>query len=198
MLHLDAAWVDEIAREAGGADVLASTAVVADPAVYRRFCRLNALLFSDASREIKETALIEFVGDEFVGDAARTRGAGIEPQPASHALRRRLGPVIDMLRGTEMEAPALATLAERAGMSRYQLIRAFRAATGLTPHAWHLNHRVNLARERLCAGETLADVAHGLGFADQSHFQRVFKAHVGVTPRCYRGGAAISFNTRRV
>ncbi|WP_176518330.1 AraC family transcriptional regulator, partial [Pseudomonas faucium] len=37
----------------------------------------------------------------------------------------------------------------------------------------------------------LAEVAYRLGFADQSHFQRVFKAHVGVTPGQYRQGSAV-------
>jgi AraC-like DNA-binding protein len=80
----------------------------------------------------------------------------------------------------------LAELAALAGLSRYQLIRAFRRATGMTPHAWQVNQRVNLARDRLRAGEAIAEVAYGLGFADQSHFQRVFKAHAAVTPARYR------------
>jgi AraC-like DNA-binding protein len=33
----------------------------------------------------------------------------------------------------------------------------------------------------------LAQLAHELGFADQSHLQRVFKAHAGITPGRYRG-----------
>ncbi|MFT9299154.1 MAG: helix-turn-helix transcriptional regulator, partial [Gluconobacter sp.] len=74
-----------------------------------------------------------------------------------------------------------------AGMSRYQVIRAFRAVTGMTPHAWQLNQRVNLAREWVQSEDSLADVAQNLGFADQAHFQRVFKAHAGVTPGRFRG-----------
>ena len=73
-----------------------------------------------------------------------------------------------------------------AGLSRYQMIRLFRAATGLTPHAWQLNQAINQARTRLQAGDALADVAADLGFADQSHFQRIFKAHTGITPGRYR------------
>ncbi|MGH8464494.1 MAG: helix-turn-helix transcriptional regulator, partial [Pseudomonas sp.] len=80
----------------------------------------------------------------------------------------------------------LAELAALAGMGRYQLIRAFRAATGLTPHAYQLNQRVNLARRWLRGGTPVAEIAYRLGFADQSHFQRVFKAHTGITPGVYR------------
>ncbi|MNR53211.1 HTH-type transcriptional repressor of iron protein A [compost metagenome] len=94
--------------------------------------------------------------------------------------------MLDLLRRDPAANAALEPLAALAGMSRYQLIRAFRAATGLTPHAWQLNQRVNLARERILAGAGLADLAQQLGFADQAHFQRVFKGHAGVTPGCFR------------
>src|SRR5690606_38595892 len=76
---------------------------------------------------------------------------------------------------------SLSELAALARMSRYQLIRTFRTATGMTPHAWQLNQRVNLARERIRKGAAIAEVALQLGFADQSEFQRMFKVHTGVT-----------------
>ncbi|WP_240453440.1 helix-turn-helix transcriptional regulator [Janthinobacterium agaricidamnosum] len=97
----------------------------------------------------------------------------------------QLRPVVQQLQSQPLAS--LAQLAEMAGMSRYQLIRAFRAATGMTPHAYQLNLGVNRARSDLQAGNALADIACALGFADQSHLQRVFKAHVGITPGRYRG-----------
>ncbi|RZL04731.1 MAG: helix-turn-helix domain-containing protein, partial [Rubrivivax sp.] len=45
---------------------------------------------------------------------------------------------------------------------------------------------VNAARQAIVAGEPLAAVALRLGFADQSHLQRVFKDHTGITPGRYR------------
>lgn len=72
-------------------------------------------------------------------------------------------------------------------LSRFQLIRAFRRVTGLTPHAWHMDQRIQQARRELRGGQPLATLAHALGFADQSHFQRVFKAHTATTPGHYRG-----------
>ncbi|WP_417067019.1 AraC family transcriptional regulator [Niveibacterium terrae] len=82
----------------------------------------------------------------------------------------------------------LATLAQRVGLSRWQLIRAFAAATGLTPHAWLLDQRVQRARELLREpGRSLSEIALTTGFADQSHFSRAFKARTAVTPGRYRG-----------
>lgn len=167
-----------------------------DPAVYARFCRLNALLFADASAVAvadKEAALIEFVGDLGL---AGTNLIVLPAQPVEgrHKLQRVLERLHDAT-GDAREMVDLAEMAAMAGMSRYQLIRAFRAATGMTPHAYQLNLSVNRARAWLRASRSggdspepadLADVAYRLGFADQSHFQRVFKAHAGVTPGLYR------------
>jgi len=94
--------------------------------------------------------------------------------------------LIARLEGQDPAQLNLEVLAREAGLGRYQLIRAFRTATGLTPHAYVLNARVNRGRQLLGEGLALAEVAYQLGFADQSHFQRVFKAHVGVTPGQYR------------
>lgn len=86
------------------------------------------------------------------------------------------------------DGETLATLARRAGLSRWQLIRAFAAATGLTPHAWLLDQRVQRARELLREGRlSLSEIALTTGFADQSHFSRAFKARTAVTPGRYRG-----------
>ena len=106
--------------------------------------------------------------------------------PSSAAvIPAQLRPVLQALQIQPLAS--LEQLSRLAGMSRYQLIRAFRAATGMTPHAYQLNLSVNRARSRLRAGTTLAQLAHELGFADQSHFQRVFKAHAAITPGRYRG-----------
>ena len=180
MLHLDAAWLKALRLESGAGE-RQDVALTRDASVYARFCRLNALLFSAASGHEKEAALIEFIGD-CDGNDQQTMAA---PEPATVA-RRRLQPVLEGLQHDGLAMGSLAELAQMAGMSRYQLIRAFRTATGMTPHAYQLNLRINQARVWLRSGEEMADVAYRLGFADQSHFQRVFKAHAGVTPGRYR------------
>lgn len=182
MLHLDAAWLQAVRAEyAGDVDDGAPIRIVAAPAVYARFCALNTLLFSAADAQDKEAALIEFIGECDTGQGLRVDG-GARGTQGSEPLRA----VLDFLGNASAVHTDLADLARLAGMSRFQLIRAFRAATGLTPHAWQLNRRINLARNGLRAGEGLADVAYRLGFADQAHFQRVFKAHAGVTPGRFR------------
>lgn len=116
-------------------------------------------------------------------DACASADAEALPS-ARKPMPLQLAPVLDTLQAQPLAT--LQQLAQSAGMSRYQLIRAFSAATGMTPHAYQLNENVNRARSRLQAGTALAQLAHELGFADQSHFQRVFKAHAGITPGRYR------------
>ncbi len=82
----------------------------------------------------------------------------------------------------------LAQLSQIAGLSRFHLIRAFRANLGMTPHEWLLDRRIRHACGLLAKGEPLAEVATDCGFFDQSHFTRAFKRRMGVTPGVFRAG----------
>ena len=80
---------------------------------------------------------------------------------------------------------ALSDLAALAGMSRYQTLRGFARATGLTPYAYVLQRRLEMARALIRQGLALADAAIEAGFFDQSHMHRVFIATHGFTPGAY-------------
>ncbi len=85
------------------------------------------------------------------------------------------------------EQPAtLAELAALSGVSRFQLLRGFARAVGLTPHAYLLQQRVRLARRLLAAGRRPVEAATEAGFADQSHLTRAFRRQLGITPARYR------------
>ncbi|TPQ34253.1 AraC family transcriptional regulator [Bradyrhizobium guangdongense] len=65
--------------------------------------------------------------------------------------------------------------------------RAFRASTGLPPHQWLLRQRVNTAKQLMRVRELpLSEIAISAGFANQSHFTRVFSNVVGVSPAAWR------------
>ncbi|MGI5407916.1 AraC family ligand binding domain-containing protein [Streptomyces chartreusis] len=82
--------------------------------------------------------------------------------------------------------PSLASLATDLGLSRYQLLRAFRTTMGIPPYAWLAQHRVTRARGLLETGLRPAEVAGLVGFADQAHLTRWFRRVLGVTPAAYR------------
>jgi AraC-like DNA-binding protein len=65
--------------------------------------------------------------------------------------------------------------------------QAFKQCTGLPPHRWLLRRRVSKAKTLLRGTALpLAEVALECGFADQSHFSRVFGQWAGATPGAWR------------
>jgi AraC-like DNA-binding protein/quercetin dioxygenase-like cupin family protein len=76
-------------------------------------------------------------------------------------------------------------LAQEAGTSQFQTMRGFARLTGLTPHAYIVQRRLDLARLAIRSGTGLADAASAAGFADQSHFHRAFTRRYGLTPGVY-------------
>ncbi|MDE5442335.1 helix-turn-helix domain-containing protein [Bradyrhizobium sp. CSA207] len=82
---------------------------------------------------------------------------------------------------------SLAKIAAEFDLSVSHFSRAFRVSTGLPPHQWLLRQRVNTAKQLMgVRGLSLAEVAIAAGFANQSHFTRVFSSMVGVSPGMWR------------
>ncbi|MCY1439187.1 Arabinose operon regulatory protein [compost metagenome] len=100
-----------------------------------------------------------------------------------------------MLRERLAEPPSLEELAAAVRLSPFHFARTFRRATGMPPHAWLKQQRLDQARALLKAGCEPAGVAAQLGFADQSHLTRQFKQAYGVGPGEYRNACARSFKT---
>jgi AraC-like DNA-binding protein len=80
---------------------------------------------------------------------------------------------------------SLDQLASLANLSPFHFVRLFRKATGLPPHAYLTQIRIEKAKALLFQGWPIARVAAEVGFVDQSHFTRRFKSIVGVTPGQY-------------
>jgi AraC-like DNA-binding protein len=76
----------------------------------------------------------------------------------------------------------VADLAQAVGLSPFHATRLFTQATGLPPHAWRTQLRLQRALGPLREGATVADVAVASGFTDQSHFTRHFRRMFGVPP----------------
>jgi len=83
---------------------------------------------------------------------------------------------------------SLAELYAITGLRRRQTIAAFQRATGLPPHAWHLQRRIGRVKRLLRQGMPVAIAAVETGFADQSHMGRHFLAITGLTPAAYARG----------
>ena len=140
-----------------------------------------------AVRHAFAAPLDELSADELVEEVAEglLAGEGVAPVASrlDAAAVERARQLLDagrtrLVRSSELEAAT--------GLSRYELARQFRLAYGTSPHRYLLMRRLDTAREAMQRGWPLAEVADAVGFADQAHFTRVFKAASGLTPARYR------------
>jgi AraC family transcriptional regulator len=84
-------------------------------------------------------------------------------------------------------APSISDLAAECRLSPTHFARSFRQATGMPPHRWLTKRRIGRAKELLLGGQhELAQIALDCGFADQSHFTRVFVQSEGQSPGKWR------------
>ncbi|MBB3255649.1 AraC-like DNA-binding protein [Paraburkholderia bannensis] len=91
--------------------------------------------------------------------------------------------VMKALLAADLTTPLrVADLAQAIGLSPFHASRLFTQATGLPPHAWRTQLRLQRALAPLRAGVAVADVAAAHGFTDQSHFTRHFRRMFGVPP----------------
>ncbi len=81
---------------------------------------------------------------------------------------------------------ALEELADVAGVSRFHFCRVFKRELGTTPASYVERARIERAKTLIRSGQwSLAEVAHEIGFSDQSHFTRRFQSHERCTPAAY-------------
>lgn len=112
---------------------------------------------------------------------ARHADARLQPavlaadEPRVDAMRERLAADLTC-------TVTLDDVAQAAGLSSFHAARLFTRTTGMPPHAWRNQLRLQRALAPLRAGVPVADVAAASGFVDQSHFTRHFKRMFGVPP----------------
>ncbi|RCK37897.1 AraC family transcriptional regulator [Thalassospira profundimaris] len=186
MLFIDPEWlVDlqiEIDADAAGKFAMFSDTLSHNPHLYGGLSDLaDTLINPDIDVLGKETAMVSFFGDLHVqlnlrGDLDGGIGAVAD---------RKMIRVGDYIRTHFDENISLDDLARQAGYSRSYLVRAFKKTFGMTPYAYLINCRIQRARHALRRGEKIVDVALETGFADQAHFQRMFKRLMATTPRQY-------------
>ncbi len=110
--------------------------------------------------------------------------------PASSQRRltqRQLSIVEDYICDRIDQDMPLKELAVSIGMSVSHFCRLFKQSTGLAPHQYVIACRVERAKSLLLDEErTIAQVAHAVGFTDQSHLNRHFKHLLGIPPGVLR------------
>jgi AraC family transcriptional regulator len=126
-------------------------------------------------------ALTAHVGQTYGGlkPAAEPSRGGLAPWQVKRACERLDSDLSGKI--------ALQQIATELGLSVSHFSRAFRISTGLPPHQWLLQQRVKAAKQLMTVRDLpLSEIAISAGFANQSHFTRVFSSMVGVSPGAWR------------
>jgi len=110
--------------------------------------------------------------------------------PADQALGippRRLARIVEHIRKNLDTPLAVGTLSRMAQMSQSHFSKMFKLSTGLAPHQFVLQERINRSKELLRQEDAkIVDVALEVGFENQAHFTTVFGNLVGMTPRQFQ------------
>ncbi|MFB9947611.1 helix-turn-helix domain-containing protein [Rhizobium puerariae] len=114
-----------------------------------------------------------------VAETAEKASGGLSPAILRMSLERL---------SSENEADfSLGALAEAANLSRFHFCRAFKKSTGLTPHEWLRQRRMEQAMAMLRNPVLqITDIAGMLGYATLTAFGVAFKRHTGLTPGEWR------------
>jgi len=174
MLYLDPALV----RRALGAT--APLPFVRDPVLDDPILRAALV---DALGRLDETpddlALADLVDRIAQSLARHGKRAG---RPAASISPDRINRARDYLCDNALRDVRSRELEDVTGLDRFTLSRQFRALFATSPHRFLIMRRLDHARRLIAHGETLADTAAAVGFADQSHLTRHFKKSFGITP----------------
>jgi AraC-like DNA-binding protein len=200
MFYLPRTALDAIASEAGMrriGDLRHKPGVSVDDPVVRHL--LQALLPAVSSPQEADPLFLDHVALALTAHLASVYGA-ISSSPTIQ--RGRLAPwqerrAKDLMMSSLGQEISLKSLAGECGLSVRHFARGFRLAVGVPPHRWLMERRVERAKELLeTRALPLTDIASFCGFADQSHFTRVFKNMVGKSPGSWRRLHAIPARER--
>lgn len=158
--------VDPIARDLG----LAFLPVLAEPG------RASRLFFDYVGLAFQEHVLHRYVGLRKPMKAIAGKLAPWQEQRAAEVIAANLDGDLSLER-----------LAAECRLSRAHFVRGFKQTFGTSPHRWLTRRRVDAAKALMHdPALSLAEIAARCGFANQSHFSRVFRKYEGASPDTWR------------
>ena len=187
-LYLPQTTLARVAHEAGTAasgDLVEQTAHP-DPITSRLLLSaLDALEGSAALDALFRHQLTDLLATRLI---AAYSGSQPRFEPVIGGLSPKvLARAIERLRSDSDADVSLAALAADAGVSRFHFCRAFKESTGLSPHAWLRQHRLEQAMNMLRdADASVVSVAAALGYSSQTAFAAAFRKMTGETPSEWR------------
>ena len=165
---------------------LVDTTTPADPTIWHIALALRAAVQAlPASDAIYGESLATALAVHVLREYGRV---GVAVQPAHRGLsREKLMIATSYIHDHLNMDLTVACIARAVHMSPHHFMLLFKQSTGQSPYRYVIEARARKARELLNSGKfSISEVTYQAGFADQSHFTRVFKEFKGATPREYR------------
>ena len=169
----------QIAEKAQGVPYIRNI-LLSDPELVAKMHEFNLLLKHNDSILRRESILFSMLSKLIISHS--------DSPPTPRQVGSQQGAitrVCEFIKTHFAESLSLEELSTVAYLSPFHFQRLFLRNTGVTPHEYLMQWRVNKASRLLRQGHAIADVAVDTGFADQSHFTRTFKRIVGITPGRY-------------
>ncbi|MCL1058647.1 AraC family transcriptional regulator [Shewanella gelidimarina] len=174
-------YVNQIANELYINEQFFSSPLCWAPDLHLAFSHLHKILTSPQTQQTRlsiETHLLALTTELF-----ERFGAVHTLAPTRHALsQQQLGNIKSQFHDELHREFKLDDLAVATGLSKFQFLRQFKAATGMTPHAYLKRIRLEYAKKALIKGKPIIDIAQQVGFYDQSHLNKAFKSAFLITP----------------
>lgn len=158
-----------------------------DPALVRIGTALNGLIGGGDGpvERIYADGLRRALAAHLIGNY--TVGRWREPSRVPSLDPKKLQRVLDFIELRLGEDITLEDLAGQACLSAFHFSRLFHEATGMPPHRYVVERRIEAARKMLLSERsTLAEIALEAGFGSQANFSRTFRKLTGMTPGQYR------------
>lgn len=175
------ATADQLAADLGLAHLEFDRSQCFQPDLAQRLAdAVKGALSSDALvRELYEEALVLLLAEV-------VKLSGVRLPASTTTGKHMITRAQELLAAHLHESLPLDHLGDRLGLSKFHLLRAFQKETGLSPRQWAMQLRTQRAKSQLRTGVAASEVANNLGFADQSHLNRHFRAAYGITPGRYQ------------
>ncbi len=154
--------------------------VLCNPLVATRFLNL-VRSYEVCSDSMEKEVLL----NEFFGYLLRNACGMLRTQLSDKDSNERIAEAKDLLSEDLDIGITLDVVAKRVGLSRFHFIRQFKRHTGISPHQFRIQRRIEAARALIRTGLPLSEVALETGFVDQSHFTNKFRQYTGATPSQY-------------
>ncbi len=178
VFSVDPQWFSELAElKRPGNTISFNQLIVHDSSVFKPLAQLHHSLSEDNLSQLAKDCLpYEGFNQLFARYGALGQKAAIPlGQQSVNTLKEYLMANLD-------QPVRLEQLSELCQLSPTQFQRHFKAKVGLTPYAWLSRLRLEQGMKLLKSGLGGTEVAHQIGFYDQAHFSKAFKATYGVSP----------------